>query len=123
MNKPNYRLRLGRWGEHLAEEFLRQKGLTFIGRNIRTPYGELDLIMQDDQELVFVEVKTRSNLEFGMPETGITYKKLTHLLAAVQAYLQIHPELENDWRIDVIAILGKPGDIPPEISWFENAVN
>ena len=79
----NYRKALGNWGERKAEEFLLQRGYTFLDRNVRTPHGEIDLVVSQDIQLpninepqstlssrivVFVEVKTRTNPVFGLPE-------------------------------------------------------
>ena len=117
----NRRQILGRWGEDLAAEFLSQRGIQILGRNVRTPYGELDLVARDANVTIFVEVKTRSSRQFGNPEDAITPAKCRHLLAAASAYLQSHPDLDGDWRIDVIAI--RRTRLGPEIAYFENAVN
>ena len=99
---------LGRWGENLAAEALSRKGYTILARNARTPYGELDLVARQETPqgavTVFVEVKTRRSGAFGLPEASVTPKKQAHLLAASQAYLQANPDLDGDWRVDVIAI-------------------
>ena len=119
----NSRQNLGRWGENLAADYLSQQGYTIVARNARTPYGELDLVARQAQVTVFVEVKTRRSEKFGLPEAAITPQKQAHLLAAAQAYLQAVPELDGDWRVDVIAIrrtAAAPGGV--EIIHFENAV-
>jgi putative endonuclease len=115
--------RLGQWGERLAEKHLLDKGYTISERNVRTPYGEIDLVAESGGVLVFVEVKARSSAMFGFPETGLTPAKRTHLLNAIQAYLQEHPEIENDWRVDVIAIQRLKGNPVPEVVHFENALD
>ena len=113
---------LGRWGENLAADFLIQKGYLVLERNFRTPYGEIDLIVQKENLLVFVEVKTRSTDAFGLPEEAITPKKRTHLITTAQRYLQKFPAPAVDWRIDVIAIRTLKNEVAPEIVHFENAV-
>lgn len=113
---------LGRWGETLAADFLVQKGYSILERNVRTPYGELDLVARQGKVLVFVEVKTRSSRAFGLPEEAVTSRKQAHLLAAAQHYLQDHPALEGDWRVDVIAIERCFGQ-SPAIVHFENALS
>lgn len=115
-------LKLGRWGEDLAAEFLTDCGYQVLERNVRTPYGEIDLIVQRGDELVFVEVKTRTSTRFGFPESGLTQQKQAHLVAAVDAYFQARPELSCDWQIDVIAIRKLGDGKKPEILHFENAV-
>jgi putative endonuclease len=114
--------RLGRWGERLAAVYLEQRGYTILAYNARTPYGELDLVARQDGVTVFVEVKTRRSTAFGLPETAITPTKQAHLLSAAQSYLQTHPDLEGDWRVDVIAICRlAAANAEPEIVHFENA--
>jgi len=122
------RQELGRWGEDLAAEYLLKQGYAVIARNVRTPYGELDLVVQQSSQAtenetvtVFVEVKTRTSSAYGFPEEAITPRKQIILISASQHYLQEHPDLEDDWRIDVIAIERYP-DRSPIINHFENAV-
>jgi putative endonuclease len=125
---------LGRWGEARAAEYLIARGYAILERNARTPYGEIDLVARLDGSrssdprkpaptTVFVEVKTRSSKTFGFPEESVTPRKQAHLLAAAQSYIQEHPQLEGDWRIDVIAIQRYPSKTQPTITHFENAVN
>ncbi len=112
---------VGRWGEDLAAQYLQAHDCELIDRNVRTPYGEIDLIVRQGGVIVFVEVKARSSDAFGPPETAVTARKQVHLLQAAQAYLQAHNE-EGDWRVDVVAIRGRPGQPDVQIEWFENAV-
>jgi putative endonuclease len=120
------RQRLGKWGEQVAEEFFTSLGYKILSRNFRTPYGEIDLIVEVDfqsvKTIVFVEVKTRTSRSFGTPEEAVNARKKDHLLASIQFYMQNFPA-EANWRIDVIAIEQyKPGK-KPEIIHFENAVS
>lgn len=119
IEKSKYRQILGAWGESRAADFLQQQGLTLLGKNFRTAAGEIDLIAQDGDELVFVEVKTRSSADFGYPEEAVTETKIEHLLEASESYLLEHLEVQS-WRLDVIAIQGKPGEDTPEIEWFKD---
>ena len=123
-----FRQELGRWGEAHAADYLQQQGYTVIARNVRTPYGEIDLIVQqlskiteDEIITVFVEVKTRTSKTFGYPEESITPRKQLNLVSAAQYYLQEHPDLDKNWRIDVIAIERYP-ERSPIINHFENAL-
>lgn len=125
MNKPAREL--GKWGEELAAKFLIQQGFSIIAQNVYTPYGELDLVAEDPGEatektLVFVEVKTRRSRRFGFPEEAVTTSKQEHLKSAALHYLQDHPELESDWRFDVIAIECYQNQAPI-IHHFENALS
>jgi len=122
VKNPRHNQLTGRWGEQLAEEFLVEKGFSPIGRNVRTESGEIDLILQKENMLVFVEVKTRSGQKFGYPEESVTEEKSEHFLAAVEEYLEINPADAMDWRIDVIAITGsEKSRLKPVIEWFEDA--
>ncbi len=112
---------LGARGEQLAVEYLEKRGVTIIARNVHTPYGELDLLGFLDETLIVFEVKTRRTGTYGYPEDSISATKRQHLMASAQAYIQDHPELPDQWRIDVIAINLNPGQ-KPEFEWFENAV-
>ena len=113
---------LGRWGEQQAADFLEAKDFEIVERNARTEYGEIDLVARLDQELVFIEVKTRSSEAFGYPEEAITEAKQQHMIDSAQAYLQTHAEEDSSWRIDVIAIQQKPNEAKPEILHIENAL-
>jgi len=121
----NTRQSLGRWGEALAADYLRSLGYSILEQNVHTPYGEIDLIarLEQPQTLVFVEVKTRRSPQFGLPEDAVNLRKQTHLLSAINHYLQQHPELQGDPRVDVIAIQLYHADQPPVITHFENAIS
>lgn len=118
---PHYRQKLGSWGETLAAGYLTRKGYTVLERNVRTPHGEIDIVTRQGTVTVLVEVKTRSSSAYGLPEASITPTKRANLLAAAQSYIQTHPDVAGDWRIDVIAIRRQKG-LKPEIVHFENAV-
>lgn len=118
----NPKQQLGRWGENLALKYYSNLGFRKLELNYRTPYGEIDLVVEKQGMLVFVEVKTRSNLHFGQPEEAVTDQKKAHLLASIETYLQAHPDFDGEYRIDVLAIRRRPvGD--PEIIHFENAIS
>jgi putative endonuclease len=121
----NYRQTLGKWGEDQAVSFLINKGYKILKRNFRTDYGELDIICQHELEgndqLVFVEVKTRTTTKFGFPEESVSWGKKQHILNSIADFMQKHPELDETWRVDVIAIRRLRGkENAPEIIHFEN---
>lgn len=100
----NGRARLGKGGESLAATWLESRGMRVLARNWRCPYGEIDLIAAEGDELVFVEVKTRRGQALGAPEEAITPAKRRHLIAAAQAYLADHAREDAAYRIDVVAV-------------------
>jgi putative endonuclease len=116
----NIRQTVGSWGEARAAEYLTERGYHLVARNARTSYGELDLVFRQDDVTVFVEVKTRRSQSLGPPEISVTPQKRLHLIAAAQAFLLEHPELDGLWRIDVISIIQTAG--AREIVHFENAI-
>ncbi len=115
----NRRQRLGRWGEEVAARYLRERGYAVLARNVRTPYGEIDLIARRGEVTVFVEVKTRASKRFGPPEIAITPRKQEHMRATAEHHAQEHG-IEH-WQVDVIAVEGQPGE-RPEITHFENVL-
>ena len=119
----NVQQRRGRWGERVAARYLQAHGYRILARNVRTPYGELDLVAQQGDEVVFVEVKTRATLAFGWPEEAVTPRKLEHLAAAAQMWLAEHPEVGDAWRVDVIAVRVRPGEESVEIRHFEDVLS
>jgi putative endonuclease len=112
---------LGIWGEERAKAYLTERGYMILAQNLRSAYGEIDLLAKQGDTLVFVEVKARSSLGFGYPEESVTELKQQHLLDCALDYLQNHPEHSGDWRIDVISVLRS--DDGPEIEHFENAIH
>lgn len=107
--------RIGDKGERQALEYLLQKGYQLLVKNYRYKRWEIDLIMLDKQtnELVFVEVKTRSNNQAGEPAAAVTQAKINHLHQAAQAYIQTK-QLDHYYRFDVISI------VPNQIEHLEN---
>ena len=112
---------LGRWGESQAANFLEERGYEILERNVNTPYGEIDIIAEKEDVMIFVEVKTRRSGLFGYPEESITPVKQEHMVKASQAYLAEHPELGDCWQIDVISIQQIHSQ-ELEIVHFENAI-
>lgn len=98
--------RLGKEGEQLAKEYLLQKGWALLEENWRFEHKEVDLIFRDGDELVIVEVKTRSTDYFGNPEEAVHEAKEEHLIQAAEAYLEEN-NLDMEVRYDVVAIILK----------------
>ncbi len=109
-------------GEKLAGDFLRKRGYRILEANYRCPRGEVDLIAEHKDYLVFVEVRTKRSREFGTPEESITPTKMERLRTVASHYRQTHDNLPQLWRIDVVAVeLGRRGK-PSRIELIENAV-
>ena len=113
---------LGKWGENQAVKYLKAHSYIILDINVRTPYGEIDIVACKNGITVFVEVKTRRSKTYGYPEDSITPTKREHMVNAGQAYLVEHPELGNNWQIDVISIQ-HPNHSKTEIVHFENAIS
>ena len=116
MTKHNQKI--GQWGEEIASAFLQKQGYQLVDQNLRTPYGEIDLIVRRGEITVFVEVKTRTSARYGYPEDSINLRKQEHMLAAAEYYSQEN-ELSH-WRIDAISVEGKPSKKEPKITHFED---
>lgn len=96
------RKKLGNFGEDLALEFLLKKKYKLIKRNLRLKVGEIDLLMQDKETLVIVEVKTKTDKRYGLPQEEVDYHKQRKLRQLAGALTQLFPEAKI--RIDVVAI-------------------
>ena len=96
---------LGRRGETLAAQRLAASGFAVIDRNWRCSQGELDIVARRGDELVFVEVKTRSSVAYGHPFEAITPVKLARLRRLAGAWCEAHPDQHGRVRIDAIAVL------------------
>ena len=114
---------LGNRGEATAAAHLAQLGYEILARNLRTPYGELDLITRREGSTVFVEVKTRRSRTHGLPEEAVTLRKRTHLLSSAQYYLQQRDLSDLPWRIDVVAVEFDSSGVLKRLEVFENAVH
>ena len=102
--KPTARQGLGRTGERLAAEALMSKGYRILERNFRCRQGEIDLVAEDEQDIIFVEVKTRRGVSFGLPEDAVTIRKRRKLVEVASNYLDLHTCSDRSWRIDVVAV-------------------
>lgn len=106
---------IGDQAEARALKYLERQGLELITRNFQIRRGEIDLIMQQADEIVFVEVRARSNTAYGDGIESITHGKRQRLVAAASAYLQ-RQRYDMPARFDVIAIDGRG-----QISWIADA--
>lgn len=103
---------IGSYGERVAASFLRQKGYRVLYRNFKTERGEIDLVCRHGNVLAFVEVRTRSGIEFGQPVESIGEDKQESLRYAALRYLQMLERDDIFHRFDAVEIVLKPGKIP-----------
>lgn len=94
---------LGQLGEDLAVDFLEKSGYEILDRNWRFQKAEIDIIAKKNTTLAIVEVKTRSSLEFGLPQDFVKPKKIQLLVKAVNEYINRN-DLDVNVRFDIIAI-------------------
>ena len=101
-----YKKLLGRIGEKKAAKFLRKKGYKILERNYTNKIGEVDLIALYGDLLVFIEVKTRSNIIYGNPADAVDYNKQRKYVLMAEGYLMINPSYRDKCvRFDVIEVL------------------
>lgn len=100
--------RIGKKGEDIACKYLKENKYIIVERNFRCRQGEIDIIAQDTvkKELVFIEVKTRTNLNYGTPSSAVDKKKQIHILKVLKYYLYKNKIKDVPIRIDVIEVLG-----------------
>ena len=110
----------GEVGERLAADFLRRSGYKILRRNCRTRLGEIDIVARDGDEVVFVEVKTRSSKSWGLPEDAISAAKRRKISRAAIAFADRHRLRERALRFDVVAVLLEEGR-EPQVRLYKDA--
>ena len=116
----NPRKLFGQAGESAAEEYLRRKGYRIVARNLRFPLGELDLVAEDGQVLVFVEVKARRTDAFGGAIHAVHHRKQEKLIQLAAQYLARHHIKDRLCRFDVVLLQGSDATVP-QIDHIQNA--
>lgn len=113
---------LGPWGEQLAAEYLRRKRYRIVTANFRSRFGEIDLVAENREYLVFVEVKLRKNANFAQAREFVDWRKQRRLRSTAEYYLMCHPTRLQP-RFDVIEIYAPEGmeTRRPEIHHLEDA--
>lgn len=110
----------GRTFEALARAHLEQAGLRFVVANVNYRFGELDLVMDEGNAIVFVEVRYRRDARFGGGSVSVTPAKQRRIAQAASAWLTANPrEARRPCRFDVIAISGSAS--APDVEWIQNA--
>ena len=106
---------LGKKGEKLVESYLKKKGCKILKRNYRTPFGEADLIVEDGDEIAFVEVKTRESVSYGTPAEAVGRDKQQRYVQIAKFYWMETRE-EPNARFDVAEVFADG-----KIEYYENA--
>ncbi len=110
---------LGSRAEKLALNFLKKQGLKLIQKNYSCRYGEIDIVMQDSDYLVFVEVRYRKSMQFGGALASIDQRKQQKLRNSAEHYLNHHKKVDTPCRFDILCI---NGDLrKPQMDWIQNA--
>ena len=112
---------LGTSGEALAEDHLRGLGYEIVGRDVRTPLGQLDLVAKDGPTLVFVEVKTRAGHSFGLPQEAVDARKIRKLRQLALYYLKMRP-YRGPVRFDVVGLTVSDGRLV-RVDHIKNAID
>ena len=111
---------LGETGEEAAFEFLKKEGYRILERNYTTPLGEIDIIAQDNDCLVFVEVKSLSDTSYILPQEMLNKRKQEQIIRVALSYLKAKGLQSADCRFDCVAVVFSPGR-KPEIELIEDA--
>jgi len=100
----------GKEGEEAAAVFLKKKGYRILEMNFRTKTGEIDIVAEHKKTVAFIEVKTRSKLNFGQPETAVNEAKQRKLFRVAELFLAKYKITERPCRFDIVAISGDPNE-------------
>lgn len=108
----------GQWAEVYAKDFLISKGLRLVEENYRSRFGEIDLIMQDQRVLVFIEVRARTRSDYGHGAMSVTRTKQQKIIRTAALYIQrVNMHNKATMRFDVVSIDGKTS----ALTWIKNA--
>lgn len=115
----------GKLGEYIATQYFQKKGFKVVARNYHIFGGEIDLIVKKNAILIFVEVKTRTNLNFGFPEEAFTPLKKQKILRAIHHFFAKKASQHQyaTWRLDLISIMIKRGQTNATLQHFHNILS
>lgn len=106
-----YTQKIGKFGEDEAVKYLEQKGYKISDRIFSCKRGEIDIIALDKNEIVFIEIKARISLKYGLPSEAVTKNKLKHIYKTAEYYLYTRNLLNENTRIDVIEVYIKNNQV------------
>ena len=115
----NSKTEIGKKGEEMAVTYLRKRGYKILATNWHFHHLEIDIVALDGDEIVFVEVKTRTSTAFGNPEEAVSQQKINRILDAAEAYIEKY-DIDREARFDIMAIL-LPYQAAPKLEYFEDA--
>lgn len=107
----------GNFGEKLACRYLSDQGYSIIETNFKNRIGEVDIIANKKSIIIFVEVKSRSNINYGYPFEAVNKKKQDKLRKLAQSYISLHTLIDTQFRFDIIEVYLKEG----KVNHIENA--
>ena len=113
------KLVVGKLGEVQARRYLENKGFKILEQNYRTRYGEIDLVGKEQNELVFIEVRTKTGNDFGTPEETLNKKKITKLRRNALAYTS-KIGWKGTFRLDALCLILDEKNQPKRIDHYEN---
>lgn len=105
----------GNIGEELAVKHLKKKGYKIIERNFSCQFGEIDIIAKHDNFYVFVEVKSRKTIDFGLPRYAVNIRKQQRIVTCAKWWLATHELMGSAVRFDVVEVIGQ------DVNVIENA--
>lgn len=106
-----YTQNVGKFGEDEAVKYLKQKGYRILDRNFSCNRGEIDIVALDKKEIVFIEIKSRKSLKYGLSSEAVTKYKLNHIYKTAEYYLYVRNLEKEPTRIDVIEIYIKDNKV------------
>lgn len=113
--------RVGRVGEDLAVKYLSRQGMKVLHRNFRGPRGgEVDVVCRDGDVLAFVEVKTRTTLDFGRPAAAVNKPKQRLITRGAMAWMRMLDYPDINFRFDIVEVIASDGAVP-ELNLIRNA--
>lgn len=115
-----YKQETGKSGEEIASKYIENQGYEILERNFSCQQGEIDIIAKDKEEIVFIEVKTRTNKKYGLASEAVNENKQNHLLRAIKYYIYIKKYENKFIRIDVIEVYIKNGKV--EVNHIKQAI-
>lgn len=114
------RRELGSYGEKLAVDFLRRRDCKILAANFRSGKNEIDIIIETDREIAFIEVKTRSSSFYGLPELAVDRRKLLGIINCASNWM-LNNDYRGPWRIDTVSIEINQNKATAHIKWFKNS--